>query len=218
MSTTWSTLLSILRYELGDTGNTTRWPDEVLYSWTCDAVRDYSLTLPLRKVEDLVEDSGGLFYDLPIDFLGAMFVEVPEGTTLSHRIMSPGHRYLSRQGLPTQFWIDGEELYLNGEAPDDFTPILHYNAVHTVPANHTDTFTFSVKDTDMELIRLYVKARAMQQIRSSTSMLDRFKVGSGPRDDNPLRPEVDNLMEEYEEKLARRVPGGIIRTYRPGNR
>ncbi len=47
---------------------------------------------------------------------------------------------------------------------------------------------------DEELIRLYVKAKATEQIRTQQSSLDRFKPGNGGRDDNPMNPEVRDLM------------------------
>ena len=42
------------------------------------------------------------------------------------------------------------------------------------------------------------------------SAQDRYKLGSGSRDDNPLLPEVENLMESYEKKMAERHQGGAI--------
>lgn len=214
MSTTWSSLLNAVRAELGDNGAKQRWSDSVLYTWTCDGVRDYSLTLPLRKSASLT-DMVGSGYTLPTDYIDALFVESPLGTTLTKRLMAPGYRYQSRTDYPTQYWVDGTELYMNGSAPDDEDPLLYYYAVHTTPSDVDDeAFTFSVPDRDIELIRLYVKSRALQQIRTSTAMLDRFKVGSGPRTDNPIAPEVDSFMDEYERKLASRIPGGVIRLWR----
>jgi hypothetical protein len=216
MSTTWSSFLSLVREELSDAGTTPRWSDAVLHAWACDGIRDYSLTLPRRT--NAVLTISGASYPLPADYLGTAFVECPTGTTLTRRTMAPGHQYQSRNAIPTQFWIDGTDLYLNGPAPDDDPPTLHYHAVHEVPSDPDDgSFAFTVPDIDIELIRLYVRARAMEQLRSKQSLLDRFKTGTGGRDDNPLSPEVTDLMLDYERKLAERVGGGVIRLWRPGN-
>jgi hypothetical protein len=61
---------------------------------------------------------------------------------------------------------------------------------------------------------LYVKAKVYEQMRSRQASLDRFKLGNGARDDNPLTPEVDDLMKVYHEKIAERIPGGNIELYR----
>ena len=71
-----------------------------------------------------------------------------------------------------------------------------------------------IPDPDLELIRLYVKAKVYEQMRSRTAALDRFKLGSGSRDDNPIAPEVADLMKVYHSKIAERIPGGNIELYR----
>lgn len=213
MSTTWGLFLAAIRAELNDDKTNQRWSNEVLYTWTCDGVRDYSMTLPLRSSASLT--ISGSSYPVPTDFIADIFVECPLGTTLTKRIMAPGYRYQTRTGYPTQYWLDGPNIVINGSAPDDEDPLLHYHAVHTTPSGVDDTsFSFSVPDRDIELIRLYVRSRALQQMRTSTALLDRFKLGSGTRTDNPITPEVDNLMVEYEKKLAQRIPGGVIRLWR----
>ena len=68
----------------------------------------------------------------------------------------------------------------------------------------------------MELIRLYVKASCYEQMRSKQANLDRFKLGTGARDDNPIEPETRNLMVEYQWKITQRVAGGMIKLYRVG--
>ena len=96
---------------------------------------------------------------------------------------------------------------------------LTYEARHTLPADEDDTtFLLSVPESDEELIRLYVKAKISEQTRTKQATLDRFKQGSGRRDDNPLEPEVGDLMGEYRMKIAERTSGGIILLFRPGRR
>ena len=76
-----------------------------------------------------------------------------------------------------------------------------------------DAFVFEVPDADLELIRLYVKAKVYEQMRSKQAALDRFKLGSGSREDNPIAPEVEDLMKIYHEKIMERIPGGDIELF-----
>ena len=97
------------------------------------------------------------------------------------------------------YFIEGGNLYLGDPALDE--PYLTYSASRAVPTSETDdTFVFEVPDADLELIRLYVKAKVYEQLRSSQASLDRFKLGSGSREDNPIAPEVDDLMKIYHGK------------------
>jgi hypothetical protein len=72
----------------------------------------------------------------------------------------------------------------------------------------------TVPDADLELIRLYVKAKVYAQMRSRQASLDRFKVGSGVRDDNPLHPEVEDVWADYNKAIITRQTGGVILLYR----
>ena len=94
---------------------------------------------------------------------------------------------------------------------------MTYDARHVIPAASDDTAALlTIPEDDEELIRLYVKAKATEQIRTQQASLDRFKPGSGSRDDNPMTPETGNLMQEYRNKIAERIKGGTIMLYRPG--
>jgi hypothetical protein len=53
-------------------------------------------------------------------------------------------------------------------------------------------------------------------MRGRTAALDRFKQ-TGKRDDNPIIPEVDDLMDEYKEKIAERLGGKTVFLHRTGN-
>ena len=68
---------------------------------------------------------------------------------------------------------------------------------------------------DEEIVRLFVKAKISEQMRMRQSSLDRFKQGSGDRDDNPLLPEHNELMREYHYRIAQRL-GGLIQLNRSG--
>jgi hypothetical protein len=87
------------------------------------------------------------------------------------------------------------------------------------PASPDDnTFSLTIPIADEELIRLYVKAKASEQLRTQQANLDRFKLGNGDRQDNPLLPEVNTLMVEYRTKLAERYPGKTIKFWKPKRR
>ena len=107
-------------------------------------------------------------------------------------------------------------MYLNGDPLDGYDVLLSYDAFHDTPATKDAVFTLTVPTADEELLRLYVRAKAYGQTRSVQSSLDRFKLGAGRRDDNPLEPEFGNLMDEYQAKIAERYPGGVVKLYRPG--
>ena len=210
--TTWATFLSDLREDLQDTGSSPRWSNKILYIYTKDAIRDYSLWFPLRVDSvTLVESGDG--YSLPEDFVEVISVESPEDTHLEPRLRRPGIRFLQ---VPNYYHLDGGILILS--APTESDVILTYFSEHAVPTTEKTkpTFTFTVPDSDLELIRLYVKAQVHGQMRGKQSRLDRFEKGSGRRDDNPLTPETNSLMRDYLGKIASRSKGGAVKLTRPG--
>jgi len=213
--TTWASLLSDIRVDLKDTAATKRWPDETLYVYLKDAIRDYSLYFPLRVSRaTLLLD--GVSYPLPADYLGGPTVECPLNHYLEERMERPGVRY-SAAGRPTTFYTAGGRLFLDSAPQDGDQVFLSYDARHPIPESPADAdFLLTVPEMDEELLRIYIKAKANGQVRGQQSNLDRFKLGSGNRDDNPLEPEVGNLMEEYHLKIAARFPGGVVKLWRPG--
>lgn len=215
MSITWAEFLSDLRNDLDDTADTPRWSDEQLYVYTKDAVRDYSQYFP-KRVDGVELSLSGTSYPLPSDFVEVIAVESPEDRFLEDREERPGLRYFDKS-KPLFYYIEGSSLYLQGTPLDGDGVYLTYYALHDIPADAADnTFEFSVPDRDIELLRIYVKAKVFEKQRGKQSRLDSYKPGSGRRDDNPLTPEINTIMNDYHEKIASRVPGGIIRLYRPG--
>ena len=213
MATTWADLLVDVRAELEDeTAETYEWSDALMYLWLKDATADYSLYNPILKTATLSVIASAS-YAFPTDYVVDAYVEAPAGTYLRKRFLSPGRRFTRTTGSPIYYWIVGSVLYLNSETSDDV--ILTYHATHEVPsAVDDDIFEFTFPQRDEELIRLYMRAKAHEQMRSGQSSLDRFALGSGARDDNPLEPEYDNLMEDYERKIYDRYGGGVITLYR----
>jgi hypothetical protein len=214
--TTWADLLANLRTDLKDTSLTPRWTDAQLLLWTKDAVRDYSTFFPLLQ-DRVALTLSGTAYPLPTDFVKVVDVECPLDRFLEQAMRRPGIRLRTRNGQPTHYYISGGSLYLNGTPLEGAEVLLTYDALHPLPVDENDTaFAFTISEIDEELLRLYVKAKASEQVRTQQSNLDRFTPGSGRRDDNPLLPEVDKLMQEYRFKIAERIGGGTILLWRPG--
>lgn len=204
--TTWEQFLAALRADLQDT--TSRWTDAMLYQYTVDAIRDYSHWFPRRADRVSLELVDGK-YPLPVDFVDAVYVECPKDTFLKLRVEMPGKRFYSPT-TPNAYFIEAGVLYLDAPASDEV--LLTYHALHDLPANELDTtFVFTIPDKDMELPRLYVQAKIYGQMRSKQARLDRFKLGTGSRQDNPLEPEFKNLADEYQQKINDRIGGGIVK-------
>ena len=208
----WSEFLSDVRNDLRDTGATPRWSDDLLYLYTKDGVRTYSLWFPKRADRVSIARSGEC-YPLPADYIETIFVECPADTYLEERRVRPGTR-LHSSTVPTSYFIQGGSVYLN--SPTDGDILLTYHAAHPIPAAKDDSeFVFTIPDTDIELIRTFVKAKAYGQMRNRQAALDRFKP-TGKRDDNPLEPEVEDLMQAFYDGIAERLPGGLVVLYRMG--
>lgn len=209
----WAELLSEIRTDLADTGTSPRWTDAYLWACSLDAIRDYSRWFP-RRIDRKELTLSGEAYPLPGNFIDAVVIECPLDTYLEKRSRRPGTVYKST-AYPLSYHVEGGNLYLSGSPLDGDRVYLTYLALHGVPSASDDShFVVTIPDADIDLIKLYVRAQVHSQMRSKTARLDRFELGSGRRDDNPLSPEVDSLMEEYHRKIAERVRGGVIYLYR----
>jgi hypothetical protein len=216
----WGEMKANLRTDLKDTGTTPRWSDNDLYVFWLDAVRDYSLWFPNVPDRAQLSGTGTGPYTLPTDFVNVIFVEVPEDRFLEERLPRPGVRYPSQSGRPFYWYLLGGSLMLDVAPYDTDTVLLTYAGMHATPDDVNDDIDdITIPDVDLELPRLYVQAKVYGQMRSKQSSLDRFKtrVSSGnTREDNPLGPEVETIMDEYYAKIAERIPGGSVRLSRPG--
>jgi hypothetical protein len=216
----WGEMKLTLRTDLKDTGATPRWSDNDLYVFWMDAVRDYSLWFPYVPDRTQLSGTGAGPYTLPADFVNVIFVEVPEDRFLEERMPRPGVRYLSQSGRPFYWYLLGGNLMLDVTPYDTDEVLLTYAAIHEIPSDvNDDTHAITIPDGDIELPRLYTSAKVYGQMRSKQSSLDRFKtrVAAGnTREDNPLGPEVQTIMDEYYAKIAERIPGGTVRLNRGG--
>lgn len=210
--TVWSELLAEIRTELQDNGTTPKWSDGTIYVFAKDALRDYSTWFPRRIDRYEIAADGNGAYALPTDFVDVVSVEAPEGSYLEKQAVRSGTRKITKTAT-LSYSIQGGSLYLN--YPQD-SIFLTYLALHPIPTSESDdTFVITVPDADMELIRLYVKAKCHEQMRAKQSSLDRFKV-SGRRDDNPVEEEVLTMMAEYRLKVAERTRSQAVILHRMG--
>ncbi|MGW8177861.1 MAG: phage adaptor protein [bacterium] len=212
--TTYGALLGDIRVDLKDTGTTQKFSDQNLFIWFKDAIKDYSGWFPMKVDRLTVVLDSNYGVDLPTDFLQDYNVECPPNTFLEKRLPAGGIKFTTPSS-PTLYYISGGRLYLDAAPPD--TVYLTYGALHTIPTSYLSTTTvLSIPPRDEELIRLYVLAKANEQTSTKQTSIDRFKLGSGRRDDNPLNVEVDTLMDEYLAKVSERTAGGAIKLFRPG--
>jgi len=201
----WGELKADIRSDLQDT--TSKNSDALLYLYVKDAIRDYSIWFPKRidREEVLKVNSG---YPLPVNFIEEIYVESPIDAYLEKRIVRLGtKRKASLTAI--NYFIQGGNLYIS--ALNYAEPVyLTYFATHDVPVSATDEdFQVSIPLMDMELIRIYVKAKIYERIRAKQASLDRFKP-VGTRDDNPIIPEVTDLMKEYRNGISERIGGGTV--------
>jgi len=211
---TWGALLADLRTDLKDTGTTPRWSDATLYLFAKDAVRAYSVDLPNIVFRETLTAADGVF-TLPTECIGIISVESSEGVYLERFEPKVGKRVRLSSAI-VSYYTSGGKLYLNTTPTNGDTVMMTYKAVYDLPISEEDDDTIiNIPIEDEEIVRLFVKAKISEQMRLGQSSLDRFKPGSGARDDNPLLPEHNELMREYHERIAQRL-GGMIPLHRHG--
>jgi hypothetical protein len=214
--TTWETLRTEIREDIEDTGSTKRYSDALLWTYLKDAIKDYSTWFPLRVDKEVLSGSGAGPYPEPVGLVNILFVECPDNRFLERRLASPGARYPKTSGRPFFFYMDGGNLYLDGSPLAGESVLMTYESLHDWPSSSDDddSHVFSLPEGDEELIRLYVKAKIFEKVRTKTANLDRFAETG--RTENPVTPEVRNLMRDYDRKIAARYQGGSIMLHRQG--
>jgi hypothetical protein len=212
---TWKALLADLRTDLKDTDAKPRWSDATLYLFAKDAIRAYSIDLPMTVYREKLTVASGAFA-LPNQCIGIISVESSEGVYLDRYEPKPGKKVRLSSAI-ISYYTSGGKLYLNLTPPTGTTILLTYKSIYDLPTTEDpiSTAVVNIPMEDEEIIRLFVKAKVSEQMRLGQSSLDRFKPGSGSRDDNPLLPEHNELMREYHERIAQRL-GGVIQLDRHG--
>ena len=211
----WDEFVSAIRTDLGDNATTPKLTNALLYSYVRSAIYDVSAYFPRRfdHVALEVDPGDAKKFALPPDFIEEIVVECPEDNALTARQTRPGFKRTPAQ-RPLFYEISGNHLYLDAD-PGGSAVLLTYHAVHGLPASADDVdFVLTNPDRDIELVSLYVKALCEQRARTKQASLDRFKLGSGDRQDNPIAPEVTDFFMEYRSRIADRS-GGVIYLERP---
>ena len=207
----WGAFLSELRGELNDTGTTPKFSDDLLYVFFRDGVWALSEWLPrdFGRVELTAETTDTKKFALPADFIEEYLVESPLDSALTFRFVRPGVRR-TQSARPLFYWTSAGYLFIDAD-PGDNAVLISYYGVHGIPASATDvSFELTVPIRDVELLKLYILGRAYQRERSRQSMLDRFKLGTGDRQDNPVTPEVNEFMQQFQSKLNERTGGKAV--------
>lgn len=208
----WDEFVSAIRTDMNDNNAASpKYGNALLYGYFRSAIYDVSMYFPRRfdHVALAVDPADPKKFALPPDFIEEIVVECPEDTFLSERRARPGVKRTPAHH-PLFYEVSGNHLYLDAE-PGGSEVLLTYNGVHGLPASPEDvTFVLTNPDRDIELLSLYVKALINQRERTKQASLDRFKLGSGDRQDNPIAPEVTDYFAEYREKIADRSGGTVF--------
>lgn len=207
----WGEFLTELRGELNDTSATPKFSNDQLYVFLRDGTVSLSEWLPrdVGRLALTAEVTDTKKFALPSDFIEEYLVESPLDNALSFRFVRPGVRR-STSARPLFYWTNAGFLFLDAD-PGANAVLISYYGVHGIPANAADTtFVLTIPLRDIELLKLYILGRAYQRERSRQSMLDRFKLGSGDRQDNPVSPEVNEYLQQFNEKLYERIGGKAV--------
>lgn len=219
----WGQLLADLRLDMKDTGETPRLDDATAYLYLKFALADYSQWNPATKTVTLDFDNTGMA-TLPDDFISPIEVRdsVSQALIRPRRGVSNPPAALVFPAQEIFWWIEGTKLRVTswGDSPD--TASLLYKGRHLPPANASATTTaLTIPESDERAILLFIRGSYANTMRTKTSQLDRYKrktEAGNTRQDNPIRPEEDNLMDEYMDLMNTRYGGGSVRLAAPHRR
>ncbi len=227
----WDDFVASIRTDMSDNNAPPKYSDALLYNYFRSAIWDVSMYFPRRfdHVALEVDEVDPKKFALPAGFISAIVVECPGDNALSLKRDRPGYRRTPSIS-PMFYELDANTLYLDAD-PGGAPVLLSYYGAHGLPVvatgedgkttytsgiqdedGHSLPFVLTVPDRDIELVTLYVKALINQKERSKQSYLDRFKLGSGTREDNPIMPETTSCFSEYNHKLAERTGRTIFLT------
>ena len=165
----------LVRRRLGDLTAPYKWSDEQINQWVNDAIADYSIHFPLVKTQTISCSEDDRQYDLDTDFVEVLSVEYPTGE-------DPPVYLVRRERTHPDFWeVDGyydllkhknfedpDELLIS-EKPDAGESIdVIYQAHHTF-LDDDDTDKMTVPERHLELIILFVRMAAFQELATTES-------------------------------------------------
>jgi hypothetical protein len=215
--TTWADVIDDLILDMDDNADRPKLDADKAFLYGKMAIRDYSRWNPLIQFGTLQLSSTGQA-DLPTDFISMIEVRDGDGDLILPLVDAfnpPAYTLLTSQ---YRWWVEGKQFRMNTYADTPATVSILYRAYHAIPANSSATGTvMTYPDADEEAILLYIRAKHMGTVRSKQSRADRYKrrVDAGnTRTDNPIRPEEQNLMDEYIMFMSERYATGSKRLVR----
>lgn len=167
---TWTEFLAQVRRELEeDTENT--WEDEAILEWANDASKNIALKTLAWEDEQYansVADQQG--YELPPYTINPISVYY-NGERLERETYRTWNEAddIAATGTPTHYAVSGDAIYLR-PIPFEAQEIRFFRTYYPTPiADVAATTDMPYEDRYNEIIRAYVKARAMEQIREYDS-------------------------------------------------
>jgi len=164
-----------VRRRLGDLTSPFKWSDEQINQWINDAIADYSIHFPLVKTQTISCSDENRKYDLEDDFVEVLSIEYPTGEDppvyLKHRLGThPG--FWSQDGfydvLKHRDFEDPDELIISTKPSTGESIEVIYQA-HHVFLDDDDTDKITVPERHLELIVLFARMAAYQELASTES-------------------------------------------------
>jgi hypothetical protein len=213
----WGDILTDLYADMKDPAGT-KLPLDRAFLYLKFALRDYSGWNPRLLSGSLDVDTSGVAA-LPDDFIRMAEVRDSASGELVNPlrgVFNPPSFTLSLSDI--RWWVEGSNLRLTSFSNVPPALSILYQGLHALPAAASSTsFEMTFPDADEEAILLYIRGKEAGSTRTKTSMIDRYKRrtdAGNTRTDNPLRPEENNLMDEYLAFVSQRYGTGGVRLSR----
>lgn len=169
--TTLQELMDSCEANLADHSNST-WAVNDIEQWCRDAIRDYAMHFPIRKIQTLSTSLDDNTYDLAADFIDVITVEYPTG--------EDPRKYLSRRPIShPDFWTEdgyydivpneddtnANEIWISTDPAAAEGIDVYYDAQHADPATLQTALT--VPDRHLHILRQFVTWQAILQRANS---------------------------------------------------
>jgi hypothetical protein len=167
--TTMQELIDTIEASLADQSNTT-WAVDDIEQWTRDAIRDYGMHFPLRKIQTLSTSLNDNTYDLAADFIDIVYVEYPTGQDprelLKRRPISHP-QFWTQEGyydiVPNQDDTNVNELWISTDPAASEGIDVYYDAQHSAAIALPSTTAITIPDRHLHIVRQYVIWQAILQ-------------------------------------------------------